>query len=63
MVHGEADETVPLEHARAWGRVREDVEPLLIPGAGHTYDSLAAEGQVLEATGRWLAQQLSPAAG
>ena len=60
VVHGEADESVPLDHARAWARVRPDAESLFIPGASHTFASPEAEGQVLEATGRWLAQRLLP---
>lgn len=58
VVHGEADETVPLDHARAWAQVRPDVETLLIPGASHTFGSPEAEGRVLEATARWLVTEL-----
>lgn len=63
VVHGEADETVPPAQAQAWGRAREGVELALLPGAGHTFDSLAASRELLERTASWLVRQLTPTTG
>lgn len=62
IVHGSADESVPLEHAdryeRAAGHGRRRVEKFIVSGAEHTYASLRHEQVVIERTVAWFSETL-----
>jgi hypothetical protein len=60
VVHGVADEVVPVDHAHRYlAALRtEDKRLLLIEGADHTFANVEAEAEVIEATARWLGEKL-----
>ncbi len=62
IVHGTADESVPVEHAHRYetsarhGNRR--VEKLIVKGADHTYATLATERQAIERSVTWFRETL-----
>jgi len=61
IVHPENDAYLPLSHPEDFLRAAGAVikEKIIIPGADHTFTSVAWERQVIELTVAWLAQHLS----
>ena len=70
IVHGAADETVPVDEARALHRAAgQGAELLLVDGAGHTFGATHPMQEptsellsVMNATARWFANHLVPRA-
>ncbi|MGI5816952.1 MAG: alpha/beta hydrolase [Armatimonadota bacterium] len=60
VVHGDADEAVPVEHAhRYMDAIRaDDAQLLLVEGADHTYSTVALESHVIAATRTFLLERL-----
>jgi len=62
IVHGSADESVPVGHADLYEKAarsdRRRVEKFIVPEADHTYASLAHEQTVIERTVAWFAETL-----
>jgi len=62
IVHGEADDTVPVEHATLYERALRSparpVKKVIIPGANHTFDSRLWEQRLLNETVAWLTATL-----
>ena len=70
FIQGDADRTVPPEHARALleaagrRRARGMVHELvMIPGSDHGFDTFTAEREVARLTAEWLARFLAPPSG
>ena len=59
IIHGDADELVPIENAMKLQKALQGREKLIIiKGAGHTFDSEVWEKQVIETTAGWFKEVL-----
>lgn len=60
VVHGDNDQSVPLAHARRYMNAvgPDDARLLVVPGADHTFSTVALERQVIQATQAWLSDRL-----
>jgi uncharacterized protein len=61
IIHPEKDSYLPLSHPEDFLRAAGAAikEKVIIPGADHTFTSVAWERQVIELTVRWLVQHLA----
>lgn len=63
LLHGDQDETVPPNDSaaceQALRRAGKEVERRLIRGAGHTFDSLELQQQLVSATVQWFSYHLT----
>ena len=57
LVHGEADDIVPLSQSRAYAELDPDAELLVLPGADH-FDVIDPRHPAWEATAEWLVGRL-----
>ncbi len=62
IIHGDRDESVPCSHADLFFAAcpAREKEKHVIPGADHTFTSIAWERQVIELTTAWFARHLVP---
>lgn len=58
IIHGTEDETVPLEHAYRFKKVLPSSRLRKIEGAGHTYNQVDWEEEVLRETVNFLKEKL-----
>lgn len=62
IVHGQEDETVPVEHAEMYERALRSpkrlVKKVIVPGANHNFSRLIWERRVLTETVDWLGETL-----
>jgi hypothetical protein len=58
VVHGGADQSVPVSQAREFHRRARRSRLVILPGYDHTFNHAAWERKVIGLTGRWLAAHL-----
>ena len=62
LVHGSADETVPVEHTELYERALQPskrlVKKVIVAGADHTFSKLIWEQRLIKATVDWLSETL-----
>ncbi len=59
ILHGDADESVPVSEAHAYARrMGQRAQVRIIPGADHTYNRLDWEAEVIRRSREWLVEHL-----
>jgi len=58
VVHGGADQSVPVGHAREFHRLARRSRLVVLPGYDHTFNRSAWERKVIGLTARWLAAHI-----
>ena len=59
ILHGDADESVPVSEAHAYARrMGQRAQVRIIPGADHTYNRLDWEAEVIRCSREWLVEHL-----
>jgi len=61
IIHPERDELLPVSHADDYLRAAGSAvkEKVIVPGADHTYTSVAWERQVIACSVEWMARHLA----
>lgn len=58
VVHGDADATVTLDHARDYVQAMPQAKLHIIPGGDHTFNRMDWEKNLIETTAVWLKEQM-----